>query len=126
MVKGHYCKDCKWFDLTTFEDGDVMSWCNRYPPVYVGPPVNTLPDERTTYEMGYWEEPPVAILHSCGEWTPKTGTECDVLRKMLENALIAVESKCTECAYSYECRNSQRCIAVDKIRSELSGLGMEV
>lgn len=68
----HYCENCRWFSLDTFEDGFMESWCNRYPPmVYVGPPVSEMGLDEVPSVMRYWEPPTVGIRHCCGEWTPR-------------------------------------------------------
>jgi len=70
----HYCENCKWFDLSTFEDGFRESWCIRYPPMaYVGPPVSEMGLDEVPSVMRYWEPPTVGIRHSCGEWAPRDG-----------------------------------------------------
>ena len=80
MSEEHYCEDCKWFDLNTFEDGFKESWCIRYPPVYVGPPVSEMKRDETPNVMGYWESPTVGIRHCCGEWTPRDGVAASPMR----------------------------------------------
>lgn len=80
MSEEHYCEDCRWFDLGTFEDGFMESWCNRYPPVYVGPPVSEMKRDETPNVTGYWESPTVGIRHCCGEWTPRDGVAARPMR----------------------------------------------
>lgn len=169
----HYCENCKWFDLSTFEDGFRESWCIRYPPVYVGPPVSEMKRDETPNVMGYWDSPTVGIRHCCGEWAPReddpqedtvhfpawfggaypvdcaetpkqmaTAEVHDVpsdlyqrnrklearnkaLLEALGNALAALDYECGNCGYRSEC-TSPDCIAADRIRSMMRGLGIEV
>lgn len=64
-----YCCDCKWFDRHLFEEGDHHSWCNRHPPVYVGPAVTEMTGG-SEFSTFLWAHPAVAVYDWCGEWEP--------------------------------------------------------
>lgn len=66
--EGRHCKDCEYFSLDLFEDGDRTSWCERFPPVYVGRPN----DDDDILSMNGWAHPYVAILGTCGEWRKRS------------------------------------------------------
>lgn len=70
------CQTCKYFDRSIFDPSeDRTSWCLRYPPVYIGPRIDTLTEDGPFDEPNdtcYWERPTVGICGYCGEWR-----ECD-------------------------------------------------
>ena len=64
-----YCENCMYFDLDVFEEGSRESWCNRYPPVFLGPALSGFDeDEDEILDRAYWNNPIVAIRNWCGEW----------------------------------------------------------
>lgn len=64
------CKNCRFFDIDFIEtDEDRRSWCQRFPPVYVGPSYETLSQTcDVPADAYYWEQPTVGIMNWCGEW----------------------------------------------------------
>lgn len=66
------CRNCKYFDLDMLEGEETgHSWCYRYPPVYVGPDVDSMRPDEVPNESGYWEAPTVGVAYCCGEFTPR-------------------------------------------------------
>ena len=66
------CQTCRYFDRRIFNPTeDCTGWCLRYPPVYVGPRVDTLTPEGPFCEPNqtqYWEYHTVGVCSCCGEW----------------------------------------------------------
>jgi hypothetical protein len=59
------CESCKHSAdvFGTAENGETITWCKRYPPVFVGGD----PDKLIS-----WQQPTVLCGDGCSEWAPQT------------------------------------------------------
>lgn len=61
------CQFCRMMEPDE-EGKESVGFCERFPPVYVGPHGSSELEE---FEVGSWGSPVVGASHWCGEWKAK-------------------------------------------------------